>query len=59
MRLALISAFTENPTRSNVAMTGEITLRIRILAIGVLRDKILAACQHGIKTVLVPEQGER
>ncbi len=58
MCLALVSALTKNPTRSDVAMTGEITLRGRILAVGGLRDKILAARQYGIKTVLVPEENK-
>ncbi len=56
MCLALISALTKNPTRPDVAMTGEITLRGRVIAVGGLKEKILAARQHGIKTVLVPEE---
>ena len=56
MCLALISALTKNPTRSDVAMTGEITLRGRVIAVGGLKEKILAARQHGMKMVLVPDR---
>lgn len=55
MCVALVSALTKNPTKPTVAMTGEITLRGRVLAVGGLKEKILAARQHGIKTVLVPD----
>ena len=58
MCLALVSAITKNPTRPDVAMTGEITLRGRVIAVGGLKAKILAARQHGIKTVLVPEENK-
>lgn len=58
MCLALISALTKNPTRPDVAMTGEITLRGRVIAIGGLKEKILAARQQGIKKVLVPEENK-
>lgn len=54
MCAALISALTKNPTKSEVAMTGEITLRGRVLAVGGLKEKLLAAKQHGFKTVIVP-----
>lgn len=56
MCVALTSALTRNPTKPGVAMTGEITLRGRVLAIGGLKEKILAARQYGIKTILVPEE---
>lgn len=56
--VALISALTKNPARASVAMTGEVTLRGRVLAIGGLKEKILAAKQHEIKTVLIPEQNK-
>ncbi|MBA3751192.1 endopeptidase La [Candidatus Dependentiae bacterium] len=56
MCLALVSALTKNPTRGDVAMTGEITLRGRVLAIGGLKEKLLAARQYGIKIVLIPEE---
>lgn len=56
MCVSLISALTKNPTLPEVAMTGEITLRGRVLAIGGLKEKLLAAKQHGIKTVLIPKE---
>ncbi len=56
---ALISAFTERPVRREVAMTGEITLRGRILPIGGLKEKAMAAHRAGIKTLLVPKKNEK
>ncbi len=56
---ALISAFTEQPVRREVAMTGEITLRGRILPIGGLKEKAMAAHRAGIKTLLVPKKNEK
>ncbi len=53
---ALISALTKNPTRHNLAMTGEITLQGRVLCVGGLKEKLLAAKQHGIKNVIVPHE---
>ncbi len=53
---ALVSAFTGRPIYKNVAMTGEITLRGRVLTIGGAREKLLAAYRAGIKTVLIPER---
>lgn len=55
MCVALISALTKNPTRPDVAMTGEITLRGRVFAVGGLKEKLLAAKQHGLTTVMVPK----
>jgi len=55
---ALISALTQKPSRGDLAMTGEITLRGRVLAIGGLKEKLLAAKQHGFKTVIVPYENE-
>ena len=54
--LALVSALTKNPIKANLAMTGEITLQGRVLAIGGIKEKLLAAKQHGFKTVLVPHE---
>jgi len=56
MCAALVSALTNNPTRNDLAMTGEITLQGRVLAVGGLKEKILAAKQHGFKTVIVPQE---
>ena len=53
---ALVSALTGTPVRRDVAMTGEITLRGRVLAIGGLREKTMAAYRAGIKTVLIPKE---
>ena len=56
MATAMLSAITKIPVRSDVAMTGEITLRGRVLPIGGLKEKLLAAKKAGIKTILVPEE---
>lgn len=59
MCTAMVSAFTETPVRADVAMTGEITLRGQVLAIGGLKEKLLAAHRGGIKTVIIPEENEK
>jgi ATP-dependent Lon protease len=56
MATAILSAITGRKVRADVAMTGEITLRGRVLPIGGLKEKLLAAKKAGIKTVLVPEK---
>ncbi len=56
---AIVSALTGNPVKADIAMTGEITLRGKVLAIGGLKEKLLAAARGGIKTVLVPEENTK
>jgi ATP-dependent Lon protease len=55
---ALVSALTDISFKNQIAMTGEVTLRGRVLAIGGLKEKLLAAQQHGIKTVIIPKANE-
>ncbi len=59
MCTALVSALSNNPIKSTIAMTGEITLRGRVLAIGGLKEKLLAALRGGIKTVIIPKENEK
>ena len=59
MVTAMVSTLTGIPVRSDVAMTGEVTLRGRVLAIGGLKEKLLAAMRGGIKTVLIPEENRK
>jgi ATP-dependent Lon protease len=59
MATAIVSVLTGIPIRKDVAMTGEITLRGRVLPIGGLKEKLLAALRGGIKTVLIPKENEK
>jgi ATP-dependent Lon protease len=59
MTTAIVSALTGIPVRADVAMTGEITLRGEVTAIGGLKEKLLAALRGGIKTVLIPEENAK
>ena len=58
MSVAILSAVSNIPVRARLAMTGEVTLRGRVLPIGGLKEKLLAAKQYGIKKVLIPEQNQ-
>jgi ATP-dependent Lon protease len=59
MVTAIVSVLTANPVRRDVAMTGEVTLRGRILPIGGLKEKLLAALRGGVRTVLIPKENEK
>ena len=59
MVTSIVSVLTEIPVKKSVAMTGEITLRGRVLPIGGLKEKLLAALRAGIKTVLIPKDNEK
>ena len=59
MAVAIISVLTGNPIRKDLAMTGEITLRGRVLPIGGLKEKLLAAMRSGIKTVMIPQENAK
>jgi ATP-dependent Lon protease len=59
MTTALVSTLTRVPVRADVAMTGEITLRGKVTAIGGLKEKLLAALRGGITTVIIPEENRK
>jgi len=56
---SIVSVLTQIPVRRDIAMTGEVTLRGNALAIGGLKEKLLAALRGGIKTVLIPEENAK
>jgi len=59
MATAIVSVLTGVPVHKDIAMTGEISLRGRVLAIGGLKEKLLAALRAGVKTALIPEENEK
>jgi ATP-dependent Lon protease len=59
MVTSIVSVLTKIPVKASLAMTGEITLRGRVLPIGGLKEKLLAALRGGIKTVLIPKENEK
>ena len=59
MTTALVSALTGRPVRQDVAMTGEVTLRGRVLPIGGLKEKTMAAYRAGIRILVIPEENQK
>ena len=56
---AIVSAFTNRPVKAHLAMTGEVSLRGRVLAIGGVRDKLMAAARCGVKTIIMPKDNQQ
>jgi ATP-dependent Lon protease len=59
MVTSIVSVLTRIPVKASVAMTGEVTLRGRVLPIGGLKEKLLAALRGGLKTVIIPKENEK
>ena len=59
MATSIVSVLTKIPVKASVAMTGEVTLRGRVLPIGGLKEKLLAALRGGLKTVVIPKENEK
>ena len=59
MATAILSALTQKPVKKSIAMTGEITLRGKVLAIGGLKEKALAAYRQGIVDIIIPKANEK
>ena len=59
MTTGIVSALTDKKIRQDIAMTGEVTIRGKVLPIGGLKEKALAALRYGIKNIIIPKQNEK